>query len=213
LAELKKQFPDYYIFFTDGTVLELFDPIDPESHRWFWNTKHQMTAWSFFIVITPNGRIVYVSDVYGGSVYDKTSWNNSDINDLLKEKYGSAPTLIIGGRKKLAMSGDKAYIRQELPDGWFGLYTASAAAGDEDDPEYDANRALPDDPTRICNPEIAPFRSAVERAIMAIKRYRALCNIRTMSSNRKDFESHLNNLIRLACALCNWALDNGVSKY
>ena len=49
--------------FVDGTVLPIFDPTDILAHRKSYNVKHDTTALTYFIVVTPRGRIMYCSKV------------------------------------------------------------------------------------------------------------------------------------------------------
>lgn len=53
-----------------------------------YNVDHAINAWKFFIVVAPDGMIVYVSRVMGGSESDKTHFNESEAPDLLEERYG-----------------------------------------------------------------------------------------------------------------------------
>jgi hypothetical protein len=79
-------------------------------YREMFGAKNGATAWTFFIVVTPRGRIVYVSDVDGASNTDGTQWKKSGCCEALVAKYGSDSKFIIGG--------DKGYVHASPPAGW-----------------------------------------------------------------------------------------------
>ena len=72
----------------DGTVLPIFDPTDILAHRKTYNVKHNTTALTYFIVVTPRGRIMHCSKVVSGSTHDATQYAKSGVNALLEAKYG-----------------------------------------------------------------------------------------------------------------------------
>jgi hypothetical protein len=128
--ELKQDFPDTLFLFVDGTVLEIYSPSDAKARRAHYNSKHCFCAWSFFVVVSPMGEIVYVSKLSAGSEHDASQWDASDCVAKLQHKY-----LFLHpdrAKTKLALAGDKAYPRIDLPRYWH-LYVTMTADEPEDD--------------------------------------------------------------------------------
>ena len=86
-----------------------------------WNSNHGFYAFVFFIVVTPEGRIFFVSHAMGGSEHDKTHWNTLTGPKELEEKYQGKEC-----RKTFTLGGDKAYWGVKRPDGWANYVTKSA---------------------------------------------------------------------------------------
>ena len=86
-AELRNEYCFVLFFFVDGTVLKIWTPSDKKVAHACFNSKHNHHGLVFFIVVAPNGRILYVSDVCDGSTHDKAHWNSSGVIEILKEAY------------------------------------------------------------------------------------------------------------------------------
>lgn len=74
---LDTQYPGHLFFFVDGTVIPIYSPKDFQLQKKAYNSKHGFCAYSFFIMVAPNGRVVYVSLVNWGSFHDATAWNTA----------------------------------------------------------------------------------------------------------------------------------------
>ena len=140
-------------YFVDGTVVEVEESGDVAFRRLLWNNKHQHSALSFFILVSPDGRIVYVSTVDNGNVHDKTAWEHSGVVDELEQFYAGG-----SANFQLAIGGDKAYPYMTVPRNWHKYITKSG----------ELPGANPD-PTLHFTPEIAKHRAVVERTIGKIK--------------------------------------------
>jgi len=62
----------FLFYFLDGTVLPIWSPGDVAKNKANFNTKHGCCAHFYYIIVAPDGRIVYVSLVDVGSTYDAT---------------------------------------------------------------------------------------------------------------------------------------------
>jgi len=142
----------------DGTVIEVGQSGNSQLQRDLWNNKHQIYAYAFFIVVAPNGRIVYCSRVYEGNKHDKTAWDESTAVEELKKKYQQIPPGL-----QLAMGGDKAYPYMKVPDGWQKVITKSGEV-----PGLQQQAGL------VFNPAIAKYRAVVERTIGRLKEWQVL---------------------------------------
>lgn len=134
--------------------------------RMLWNNKHQMHAFSFFILVSPDGRIAYVSTVDNGNVHDKTAWEHSGVIEELEAEYRGK-----GGDLQFAVGGDKAYPNMTVPEGWHKYITKSGKVPG----------AKPDPALRF-TPDIAKHRAVVERTIGKLKDWLVL--------TRKTYISH-----------------------
>ena len=79
------------------------------SHLIIWDEKtkiffYRLHAWVFFVVVSPDGRIVFVSKAMPGSIHDKTHWKRSSGPEELSKNY---PKPAEG--KTFCLGGDKAY--------------------------------------------------------------------------------------------------------
>ena len=126
----------YVLIFTDGSVLETVECADPALARAMRSGKHCIPCYVFFVVVSPRGRVVYVSDyVVGGAVHDSVHWQVSDVVERLKEAY---PEAVTATGKRRAVSGDKAYPCIDVPENWQLIITKT---GETDVPEFgDDNR-------------------------------------------------------------------------
>ena len=125
--EKYQKFWNTLFYFVDGTVVEVNDTQCPLTLRTFRNGKHSVQAIVFFVVVSPRGRIVYVSKKFeGGSIHNKTHWENEKVAEKLAQKYLNCETEVDGKKYKREIGGDKAYPYASKPDGWVVRVTKTA---------------------------------------------------------------------------------------
>ena len=81
--------------------------------------RHQIQSFVYFIVCTPSGRVVYLSEVFeGGSIHDKTHWVKENVCSKLEERYEGG--MWFWGVRSIRgnWGGDKAYPIAPAPKGW-----------------------------------------------------------------------------------------------
>lgn len=175
------------------------------------NIKHGCSAYSYFVVVDATGRIVYCSTVEKGSMHDATAWDSAlafppvvmdekladcvPRNDKLsfvaqlQAKYPTPLRLAVtDGDMELetayqpCISGDKAYPKIDLPSGWH-LYVTMTAEHEEVQVESTSAESylIDGDCRRHKSPEIAQYRSVVERVIGAMKEFKVLMNVALLS--------------------------------
>jgi len=176
----------------DGTVLPIFDPTDILAHRKTYNVKHNTTALTYFIVVTPRGRIMHCSKVVSGSTHDATQYAKSGVNALLEAKYGRE-SRINGRTFGFAICGDKAYANLTVPNGWHLYVTKSG----EHDKEGDM-------PNRHFDGRVAKLRSVVERTIGRMKAMSLLAQDSSFVSMKV---SRADQVVKLSAALVNWTIN------
>lgn len=133
--------------------MEVGESGDVAFRRMLWNNKHKIHAFSFFVIVAPDGRIVYVSTVDNGNVHDKTAWEESGVVDELEDFYSEKTANF-----QFAVGGDKAYPNMTVPKGWHKYITKS---GEKEASEKSTQLHF--------SPEIAKHRAVVERTIGKIK--------------------------------------------
>jgi hypothetical protein len=74
---LESLYPGFLFYFLDGTVLQIWSPEDVVKNKQSFNKKHGFCALTYYIVVAPDGMIVYVSLVDVGCAHDATTWNTS----------------------------------------------------------------------------------------------------------------------------------------
>jgi hypothetical protein len=224
-ARFKEVFPNTLAFYVDGTVVPIFKPYNNEAQKKAFNGKHKLHALVFTILVTENGRIVWVSSTDLGNTHDATAWNKSDICKALIDKYSefstdpNCPQFIIGA--------DKAYPRVYLPGGWKVVVTKTARdflkrAGEEE--ILPIHNRLPDvDPSNmdpntsrsaegnssVISATIAEFRSNVERTFAVIKKWKILLS-KYATAVVDRVRAH--QLIVTVCALANRNIINRVQN-
>jgi hypothetical protein len=134
--ECRELFPECLFYFIDGTVLEINSPVDIKKNRAMYNSKHGICAWSYFIMVAPNGEIVYISPCELGSTHDSTAYDvamafppmkyedNGDVVyrtdqslvEQLGEQYADGIKLD-GNSYTPCIGGDKAYPLIDVPKG------------------------------------------------------------------------------------------------
>jgi hypothetical protein len=183
-----------YVLFVDGTTLRVRRPGDSKLYREMFGAKNGAIAWTFFIVVTPRGRIVYVSDVDGASNTDGTQWKKCGCCEALVAKYGSDSKFIIGG--------DKGYVHASPPAGWQLVLTKTADMNDEPDPEADEEadgRQIA--PKYVSDASIAKYRAVVERTFARVKHWKGLKNPFLVNAGGK-----CKKMIDVVCAIVNWEI-------
>jgi hypothetical protein len=182
-------FPSFLMMFVDGTVLPIFDSHNTRGHRKNWSTKHNQTAFSFWILVQPDGRVAFLSKLYHGSTHDQTMWNRSQVAVTLSEFYNGSTVRIEGQEYHFAIGGDKAYPNIDVPDGWHVFVTRSGESADN-----------PTSSNFHATPFIAKYRSVVERTIGSIKQFKALLNVVAISWSTMRG----GRMVKLACGIYNW---------
>lgn len=234
-TDILKTFPNRLFYFVDGTILEVWTPSDIAKNRNRYNTKHSCPSISFFVVVDPMGRIVYLSPIGPGNYHDATAWNEAfefpghlmgkdgmlEIREEKKliaqlEEVYPKPWVIIPFEKEfvLTVGGDKAYPEIDLPSDWNVFVTMTAEHQAIEKPNKSAD--LPsaylinnDDRRRKC-PELAKYRAVVERVIGAMKKFKILLNVEFISQIKDDM---LHKLLYLIAAIVNYNLDRRGTSY
>ena len=216
LAESKKntdypggKYSKIILFHVDGSVSQTYVPGDCSAARVMRNTKHNMHSWTWYIIVSSSGKILYVSEVEGGSIHDKTHLDNDQGLFKLAKWYGGKDGhLVINGSKyQLCMCGDKAYPRAKLPPGWRGRVTKSGEQtndvnddGEEIEGSSVAAGAQP--PADVdFDPEVAKLRGVVERVICLMKTWGIMTGMTHMTDQTKA-----DKIVRFVAALVNWTL-------
>lgn len=180
---IRKEFEKVLFYFVDGTVVEVEEPYNVALRRQLWNNKHHFHAFSFFILVAPSGRIVYVSKLEDGNKHDKTAWEESTAVSELTRFYGA-----VESEFQLAIGGDKAYPNMTVPKGWHKYITKS---GEQEAHKMQDNLHL--------TPEIAKHRAVVERTIGKIKDWHVLTKHEYISKSIDRAEK----LVFILCNLVN----------
>jgi hypothetical protein len=195
----KESYPNKRFLVVDGSYTRVLVPDSDSVERMLlYHSKHKIHAFGWFIVCTVDGRIVYMSNCYEGSISDKESWEKNNIRALLNSHYpaslfkesfrenGSFWTPF-----QPAIAGDKAYPRISLPNSSWCVHTTKTSASEAD----------LSDPKRFVDPKISVHRAVVERGIGKIKKFGILRNMVFISNQTMDFMS---DLLLVIAALSNW---------
>jgi hypothetical protein len=184
-------------FFVDGTVIQIWKPKDSKTNQCCFSSKHNKTAWQFFVLVTPNGHISFVSHVKGGATHDKTHWNESGAPSQLEEKYGYLH------HTKMAIGGDKAYPDLKRPSNFECYVTMTADSLEESGVSFMTSSSTSNlSPYKHC-PKIAKYRAVVERTFAALKQWHCLASVSFMSRIKLD---ELELLLLVLSALTNFQL-------
>ena len=124
---MKDVFPDCF-YWIDGTVIRVWRPGEVLTQRVLFNADHGFCSYKFFLVVSPNGRICYVSNqIRGGSENDRTHWNNSSGPEKLAEIYYDIQEYKKENPKaRFILGGDKVYRGIRRPPGWENFVTKTA---------------------------------------------------------------------------------------
>jgi hypothetical protein len=201
--KLRDVYPKTCFFWVDGTVVKMWCPKDSKVARVFYNKKHGGHSYVFFIVVAPNGEIVYLSECMAGTEHDKTHWNNSTGPDELEGRYQSEDF-------EFSMGGDKAYLGVRRPKNFLNHVTMTGLLGDDPEEEEVPSAQKEEwwNQNYTCDARIARFRAVVERTIGAIKKWLVLMNVALIS--RISYEK-MQEMVLLCCALTNRQLRSNPS--
>jgi len=173
--------------------------------------KHGCSAWDYFIIVTPRGRIVYISNLEGGSKNDKTHFNETDAVSMLQDKYGRSSTVKIGRKLyHFTLCGDKAYPYTSAPDGWrwYITKTGEHTLGDETDGENRGKKAKHANLNTTFDEAIAKYRGVVERTIRLIKAFKIMHGSTLMQKQERA-----RRVTHLVAAIVNWfIIKNNVEQ-
>lgn len=217
--DFKAEYPNTLSFFIDGTVVPIYKPKNNSAQKKAYNGKHGFHAHVFSILVTPDGRIVWMSQIDLGNQHDATAWNSSNGPATLARKYRDIATAPIkdADHPQLTIGGDKAYPRIKLPGGWKVVVTKTAKDNAGQGIRFFQN-GIPHDPTSNQDPDswhvaddtqsvisgtIAKWRSTVERTFAVVKQFKILSA--KFATTKKD-RKRAANLIRIVCALANVAM-------
>lgn len=190
----------------DGTSLPIYKP---KSHCLARSTyvhykKHQ--AYRYLIGCTLDGTIVYVSKLYPGVIPDDTIYRDTNLRQILTDRYGIAVD-------RFGLMGDKGFIGVSPPENWVNLLTVSArneVMNPSDQTLVPTLESIMQGRTEmrevvegddcLTSTEVAKPRGIVEVSIGKVKRYRKLTSghIRTT-----DDSSFLENLVYIAAYVAN----------
>jgi hypothetical protein len=206
--ELYPGYEDKLLYFIDGSIIPINDSTSHPCSRAIRNGKSKKPAYVFFVLVSARGRIVHVSrELKEGSVHDKSHCNSDGIAKVLETKYPLGRVEHSGKVWTRGLCGDKAYPFIDTPRFWKLYITKSG----EETKDLDENGKE----TIICaknsdkldhvvfDPGCACLRGVVERTIRRIKSWPIF-----------DCSSHVQkalnclNILKVACGLSNWSLEN-----
>mmetsp|Transcript_41857 Transcript_41857/g.105576 ORF Transcript_41857/g.105576 Transcript_41857/m.105576 type:complete len:232 (+) Transcript_41857:310-1005(+) len=166
----------------DGTSCPVKNPQDHSAHRRMWVHYKLHTAWRYFVLVTSDGHIVYVSEAKSGNINDEQEYLDSGVIKELEKFYGADAIKELKEHEHLTLGGDKGYVRcmpPSYPDGgyWNLLITKSGEnellhGSTQTNPDLDD--AVGRMGLRRLDERFAPARSVVERTIGKIKAFRRL---------------------------------------
>lgn len=195
-----EDFPNHLIYFVDGTPVATYNPTEFNASYRTWNQKHQIHSFTFFVLVTPTGRIVYVSDLEGGSVHDATHFRKSDVMERLNTEYQRAH-----GAWTYCIGGDKGYRAVLPPPKWLMLITKSGEqSGDQGNATNgdDGGSNPIENDSIIFSPSIAKHRSVVERVFGRLKEWRIL-----LTKHHLLISFKAQNIVFALCCLHNHFMD------
>jgi hypothetical protein len=191
----------------DGTSLEVFQPADLHKASRLWYTSYKKHhAWRFFVAVTTDGTISFLSPLYVGSQTDTSCYQESGLKETLEATYDLS-AIPVG--YKLAIGGDKGYIHAVPPTGWAIYLTQSAVKEMEKGSDQTEGDNVQEDPQktlgyrRVCETCFAQPRAVVERSINLIKRWRKFTGGRIFVRSGDLFLSHL---LMLAVVYANYLI-------
>eukprot|EP00013_Stygamoeba_regulata_P012731 CAMPEP_0177671642 /NCGR_PEP_ID=MMETSP0447-20121125/24836_1 /TAXON_ID=0 /ORGANISM="Stygamoeba regulata, Strain BSH-02190019" /LENGTH=420 /DNA_ID=CAMNT_0019179095 /DNA_START=33 /DNA_END=1292 /DNA_ORIENTATION=- len=184
------------VFVIDGSFVKTRTPKRRQLSRLHWKDYKKTHAWGLFVLVAPNGRIVYCSKLFFGHCSDENMYKRAKIPELLTEVFGG---MDFQG-KKPALAADKGYPTIELPHGWGLLITrsgekmlrkalrakmaggASTSVNLEEefgqspvaDMSVEQLQRLLSSVDVTFSDDLAPMRAVVERSIGAMKMYKKL---------------------------------------
>lgn len=197
----ESKFDDHLLFAVDGTLIETTNPTDLKTYRALYSSKHNVCGWTFTGLCTPRGILVWLSEIDGGHVHDKTQWNDSGIVEKLTKFYGKNGTIIVNGTEYyFGIIGDKAYGLMKKPNGWRAIVTKSAEAEIQ---AADGDEIAQSSDNVSFDPAIAVVRSVIERVFARMKQFGILRNPVLMST-----AGRAGKIVKLVGAFVNWEIRN-----
>jgi len=162
----------------------------------------------FFIVVTPCGRIIYLSEkLQKGSTNDKTHFNMEKVSEKLQDHYQSHCAIIHGETYQFALGGDKAYPYANCPPNWRWYITKSGEATkntDSEDHNFGKQAANCKLSHVVFDPGIARLRGVVERVIGRVKGWEIF-----RSTNHCSSPIRVQQIVEVSCGIINWFIENG----
>jgi hypothetical protein len=196
-------FPDFAsCLIPDGTSLVLSSPLRSGKDYYCPYKAHHCLR--YFILVDTNGLIVYVSDVYDGSVTDSTMWKESGVVQLVADAYGGdlrarASSSHGGSFQKLAIAGDKGYSNAHIDTNIMHLLVTSSATETAD------LRLLKSRRKHVTfSKTLAPIRSVVERTIRRLKIFQRLGSNNQITQNPTLYDA-----IKFAAGYINKQVRSG----
>lgn len=192
-AELEQHFPNVLPMSVDATKLPIFQPGDTVASRACWNHKSGGPTLRWFLLVLPNGRIVWRSPVVEGSANDATMYANSSFPMDALAAYPPEGQ----GNYTLAMFADKGYRSSIAPSNFVLYLTQSAAkSADRDDPDW--RKKI--EKSVILDTRICAHRFVVERVFGQLKSKWSRLTNGMVYFNQKDF---IEKAVGVVCALHN----------
>jgi hypothetical protein len=205
----KAKYQQYWkrlFYFVDGTVVRTLDSTDPGSSRAIRNGKHAHPAFVFFILVSPTGRIVYLSrEVREGKVHDKTHFDHDGVSNILSSKYSVVP---LEEGWSFALGGDKAYPYIGCPPAWKLHITKSGEESCDIDEEGNEIGKKAKDCLKEhveFDPGIARLRGVVERVIGKVKSWGIFNSVHHCNDVQR-----VKWIVEISCGIVNWMFENGL---
>jgi hypothetical protein len=195
-------------FFVDGSIIRTYDSSEIRSSRSMRNSKHGHPGYIFFIMVTPSGRVVYVSNqLKSGSTHDKTHMLEDGVVLKMEKEYPSPTVIINDVEYQLVLGGDKAYPHAPLPKGWYWYITKSGedTLDVNDQGETMGKKASASKLKNVIfDPGFARLRSVVERSIKRVKGWPIFTSLYHVYS-----EERTQWLLLISIGLLNWDFQQG----
>jgi hypothetical protein len=195
----KEEFGEYLMMYVDGTVVQVFAPLDPGISKSLFNSKHGITSWQFFVIVTLTGRIVYFSAVEAGKMHDKTHWEKEKVGEHLFDHFSQLSSYSKGKVRfdkkwyTCSVSGDKAYKALVLPDGWHLFITKSGENHDVEIEQFAHDEGI--------TIEVATERKRKEREEAGVEKRKKRKLLEGVESNTEE-EEHYDPLVaRYRCVV------------
>lgn len=77
-STVREAYPNHLFLFVDGTIIECYKPADADGKSRHFNQKHSVHCRAFTILVTPEGKIRWLSRVYDGGINDVNAWHYSE---------------------------------------------------------------------------------------------------------------------------------------
>ncbi len=193
--ELAADFPGVLAMSIDATALPIYSPTDPSEKRLTYNHKAGRASLRWFLLVLPDGEIVWRSPVVEGSANDATLYQNSTFTSRALEFYQLTTPWT------LAIFGDKGY-RSVIAPSNFVFYVTESAAEDADVDDSDSlQKPIPSSTIRTT--KICPHRFVVERSFGQLKQKWS----RLTSGKLHHYQlENIDNAVGALCAIQNLSM-------